>query len=70
MLASLRASIIGRGNPFFRYHKGFFKNRADFTESELAKSVEKQVDKNTNKWQGIVCLYYALLGPYLTILDP
>lgn len=54
-LALIRNSLIGRGNPFFRYTKIGRIGRADFTEKELSKVVDKQVEKQTGEWKGMVC---------------
>lgn len=54
-LTLIRNSLIGRGNPFFRYSKIGAMGRADFTEKELSKAVDKQVNKQTGEWKGVVC---------------
>lgn len=65
MLTLLRASLAGRGNPFFRRNNVLTKQRADFTDKELGQGVEKKVDPKTGKWSGLVRLIYLYCNFYV-----
>lgn len=49
----LRANLINRGNPFFRYARSRVMGRADYSEKELASFVAPNVTKE-GKWNGPV----------------
>jgi hypothetical protein len=50
----LRAGLLNKGNPFYRYARSRIMARADYTEKELQGFVAPNVTKQ-GTWNGPVC---------------